>query len=102
MSTTLILGSVRVTSAGAIVVDTNTGAVLSILHNGDGDDTVTLDPLFQIGANDTVDAQTEGATPGSIAVERLTTSTFRVRTLDTGGAALVAGYALRILHTLVG
>ncbi len=102
MSKTIDSGTCRIDAAGVVVVGTNSGIVADVLHNGVGDDTITVDDDNQLGLIDTVAIAIEGAVAGSYAVERLTTLTFRVRLEDTAGAALAAAYGLVTSHTLEG
>ncbi len=97
-----ILGSVRIVAAGTIVVGSNSGIIADVLHNGNGDDTWTLNIENQIGPDDVVDVRCEEAAPGIWSVERLTALTFRVRIVDDLGAGLAANYGLNILRRLEG
>lgn len=78
----------------------NRGFAAAITRTGAGDYTLTLDQGVNFLTECIADASIQGSTPGMIAVEPLTTTTCRIRTLNAAGAATDLDFYLSITRIL--
>lgn len=107
---TLINGVVGLQAAVAFNADVaptylrNVGfaAPATIVRTGAGDYTLTLNEGINLQTEAQVQATIIGATPGMIAVEVLTTTTARIRTLNAAGAATDLDFWLRVERVAIG
>lgn len=91
-----ILAACSFDAAAAPAFFVNRGFTAAITRTGPGDYTLTLDQGVNLLTECTIDATLGGSVVGMIAVEPLTTTTLRVRTVNAAAAATDIDFYLKL------